>query len=573
MTVIGQTIQQIINPALGQIWLKTDGAGAPTDAEFTAKGVALVDGIIVQNTVDGNTYRRSGGAWAAISTGATSDHKVGNTGADTTPNYLSSKLSAGSNVTLTTQNPGGNETTQVSATTQVGDRKTQVDASDTTPNYLAPKLVAGSNITLTVQNPSGNENIKIDAAGASSDHKVGNTVADTTPNFLTSKLAAGSNITLTTLNPGGNEQTSIAASVQTGDHKTLVDGSDTTANFLSSKIVAGTNITLTILNVGANEQISIAASGGGGTATAMPFAAYVIQYATATYTAFANTTVYSGLSNLTNSTPDLAVLVKACWDAMTPGNIYAPIIIMATGAAAGYKWSTQIAPISGMGLLGGGIGSGQFYGGNPYATLIQATSLTGFFFRWNATDTASTDGLSHIASGDTHTNVEHFFVNGIDFHGNNTGVGFWDCFGSNCRIEHCEFERFGGAVDSADVSTNKTKFVIGINGGQNGGSGSFNFYNHVEFCAFTNNSANTIITTTSCDENFFNNNVFDHCNVSGTVGSCCIRASSGNDRILYNQFTTTGGTVSGIGGGFGSSSGVVPSYCVIVGGGGTVCAF
>lgn len=40
-----------------------------------------------------------------------------------------------------------------------------VSAADTTPNYLFPKLSAGSGITLAIQNPGGNENILISATG------------------------------------------------------------------------------------------------------------------------------------------------------------------------------------------------------------------------------------------------------------------------------------------------------------------------------------------------------------------------------------------------------------------------
>jgi len=43
------------------------------------------------------------------------------------------------------------------------DERIKVSASDITTDYLQPKLVAGTGITLTKQNPSGNENLKIDA--------------------------------------------------------------------------------------------------------------------------------------------------------------------------------------------------------------------------------------------------------------------------------------------------------------------------------------------------------------------------------------------------------------------------
>ncbi len=45
----------------------------------------------------------------------------------------------------------------------IDDKKVMVSNDDTTPDYLLSKLVAGTNITLTEQNGGGNENIKVDA--------------------------------------------------------------------------------------------------------------------------------------------------------------------------------------------------------------------------------------------------------------------------------------------------------------------------------------------------------------------------------------------------------------------------
>lgn len=47
-----------------------------------------------------------------------------------------------------------------------------VSANDTTSGKLSSKLVAGSGVTLTVQNPGANENIKIDASGAGFKNKI-----------------------------------------------------------------------------------------------------------------------------------------------------------------------------------------------------------------------------------------------------------------------------------------------------------------------------------------------------------------------------------------------------------------
>jgi len=56
----------------------------------------------------------NGSSWAALS--GDTDVLVGNSASDTTPGYLSAKVAAGNNVTLTTLNSGGNEQLQITAT-------------------------------------------------------------------------------------------------------------------------------------------------------------------------------------------------------------------------------------------------------------------------------------------------------------------------------------------------------------------------------------------------------------------------------------------------------------------------
>ena len=55
----------------------------------------------------------NGSTWAALS--GDTDVLVGNSASDTTPGYLSAKVAAGNNVTLTTLNSGGNEQLQITA--------------------------------------------------------------------------------------------------------------------------------------------------------------------------------------------------------------------------------------------------------------------------------------------------------------------------------------------------------------------------------------------------------------------------------------------------------------------------
>jgi len=54
-------------------------------------------------------------------------------------------------------------------TTAEADTRVKVSSNDTTTGYLSDKLAAGTGITLTEQNDGGNETIKIDAAGGSAD--------------------------------------------------------------------------------------------------------------------------------------------------------------------------------------------------------------------------------------------------------------------------------------------------------------------------------------------------------------------------------------------------------------------
>lgn len=45
------------------------------------------------------------------------------------------------------------------------DEQAKVSAADTTPGYLSDKITAGSNVTLTIINPGGDEQLRIAASG------------------------------------------------------------------------------------------------------------------------------------------------------------------------------------------------------------------------------------------------------------------------------------------------------------------------------------------------------------------------------------------------------------------------
>jgi hypothetical protein len=95
----------------------------------------------------------------------------------------------------------------------VSDEKAKISAADTTTDYLESKIVAGSNITIVKLFAGGNEQLSIMASGTGFDgYNVKVTASDTTPDFLNNKLVAGPNITLAVLGGGGDETLQITGS-------------------------------------------------------------------------------------------------------------------------------------------------------------------------------------------------------------------------------------------------------------------------------------------------------------------------------------------------------------------------
>lgn len=101
---------------------------------------------------------------------------------DTVTGYLNGKLVAGTNVTLTENNNGSNETLTISSADTNDQAK--VSSNDTTAGYLNGKLVAGTNVTFTENNDGGNETLTISATGGGGGGVTGFTTSQnaTTPN-------------------------------------------------------------------------------------------------------------------------------------------------------------------------------------------------------------------------------------------------------------------------------------------------------------------------------------------------------------------------------------------------------
>jgi hypothetical protein len=94
-------------------------------------------------------------------------------------------------------------------------KEVKVSVNDTTPAFLEDKLQAGTNITLTTLNEGGNEKVEIAASGSVDDKRVKVSTDDTTPGFLEEKIVPGGDISIAVLNPGGDEDLQITANVGT----------------------------------------------------------------------------------------------------------------------------------------------------------------------------------------------------------------------------------------------------------------------------------------------------------------------------------------------------------------------
>lgn len=224
---------------------------------------------------------------------------------DTTSGYLEQKIVAGTNVTITKQNVGGNERLCVNASFT----ESLLTFTSTDNTILITPLLLNRNLGVKLSTDAGNGITKT-ATGLFApldSYKVKTTIDDTTPEFLLAKLVAGSNITLTKTVTSGIEKITIAAtasggistvhtlpslsillsgngslstpitasiklssniynaaSFDTSDGSLLVLPSDkfvkvslqdTNASYLENKIVAGTGITRTKLNGGGNESL------------------------------------------------------------------------------------------------------------------------------------------------------------------------------------------------------------------------------------------------------------------------------------------------------------------------------
>lgn len=168
-------------------------------------------------------------------------------GSDSTPGFLADKVVGGGGITLTILNPGGDEQLQIDTVTGAPG-KVGVSAADTTIDFLQSKLSA-TGITFSITNPGANEVLNLTADG-----EVLISVADTTRGFVGAKITVGSGISKTIVNPGANETLNL---VNTGLGLVTITGADTTPAVLNSKITVGPGLAKSTVNPGANEVLNI----------------------------------------------------------------------------------------------------------------------------------------------------------------------------------------------------------------------------------------------------------------------------------------------------------------------------
>lgn len=237
-----------------------------TDLVF--RSLTAGSGIVLTNSIDGNEIEiaaTGGGGGSAITVrdeGSIIDTSL------TELNFT------GAGVTTSQTSPGVVEVSIAGGGGSGTDESVKVSSNDTTAGYLADKLVAGTNITLTANNDGGNETITISASSSGSGE------ANTASNLgggeglFTTKsgidlpfksLVAGTNVSLSsdaneiTINAtGGSGEVNTASNLGlTGEG---VFSTKVGADLQFKKLKAGTNVTLS----SDADSITINSSGGGG---------------------------------------------------------------------------------------------------------------------------------------------------------------------------------------------------------------------------------------------------------------------------------------------------------------------
>jgi len=237
--------------------------------------------------------------------GTGTDEKVKVSSNDTTAGYVEDKLLAGTNVALTTQNEGGNETRTIAVASAAPSGSASGNLGGTYPGPSVAGITETSGPTsLTIGAIADGQYFKrsgtsiIGETGSSPDEKVKCDSADTPAGYLEDKAIAGTDVTVTksvgpnktltfdlrTLSPSPagtynypsqviidakGRATAATGGTAPTDEKVKVSSNDTTAGDLETKLLAGTNVSLTTQNDGSNETrtISVASAAPSGSAS------------------------------------------------------------------------------------------------------------------------------------------------------------------------------------------------------------------------------------------------------------------------------------------------------------------
>ncbi len=184
---------------------------------------------------------------------------------DLSSDFLLNKLSAGTDISITELNDGGNETVQISSTASTTDELAKVSSNDTTADFLTNKIVAGSNITINELNDGSNETLQIIAnISPNTDENVKVSSNDTTSDFLLNKLVAGNNIDITENNDGGNETVTIDVETLTKTDVSDFVESDYVHTFGAESIAGVKTFTDELnINLGGVESFNFGTNGNG----------------------------------------------------------------------------------------------------------------------------------------------------------------------------------------------------------------------------------------------------------------------------------------------------------------------